>query len=324
MKSDIWIPIYPGDYLADTHDLTAEEHGAYFLLMLAAWRNDGYLVADPQRLSRTAKLPYDRLNHILDRFWTATPDGKQLFQKRLMEEYKRAIERSEAAKEKAEKRWQRPDGNKTTPTEQPEPNAAAMPQHSPSNAQAMPAVMLGSCSSPSPSPSPLPIQSQNSSSGGNGGSKGDMNESLKLISETVQPELKPITFIEELQLSPAYKHLDVKWEFAKLEIWCKNSKKHPTKRRFINWLNRIDKPIEQPANQPAQQQSQPKAEKALTLWELKTILEAKSKQAEALKNKHSSQTAAGLEWNTVENRNIWLNLRKEIKSIESKIAGMPV
>ena len=37
-KPDIWMPVYVGDYLADTCHLNAEEHGCYFLMLMHQWR----------------------------------------------------------------------------------------------------------------------------------------------------------------------------------------------------------------------------------------------------------------------------------------------
>lgn len=51
-----YMKFYVADYLGDTHHLTATEHGAYLLLLMAMWQADGSLPLDDARLARFARV----------------------------------------------------------------------------------------------------------------------------------------------------------------------------------------------------------------------------------------------------------------------------
>jgi len=60
-----------------------------------------------------------------------------------------------------------------------------------------------------------------------------------------------------LRADPAYRGLDVDREYAKMNAWCREKKRQPTRMRFVNWLNRCDKPPGTEGNRP---QAEPIAE----------------------------------------------------------------
>lgn len=67
------LPFYTDAYLADTRHLTTEEHGAYLLLLMCAWRTRGCALKDDDRfLARTAGVSprkWQRLRPVLEEFF---------------------------------------------------------------------------------------------------------------------------------------------------------------------------------------------------------------------------------------------------------------
>ncbi len=89
---DQWMPLYVGEYLADTGHLTTTQHGAYLLLLMHYWRKRE-LPTDDKQLAAIAKLPL--------RIWLDTKETLQAFfydgwrHKRVEAEFQRRLEVSE-------------------------------------------------------------------------------------------------------------------------------------------------------------------------------------------------------------------------------------
>ena len=50
-------------------------------------------------------------------------------------------------------------------------------------------------------------------------------------------------WLDSLASNPAYKHVAVKTEHAKMLVWCSAHNRQPTRRRFVSWLNRCETPL---------------------------------------------------------------------------------
>lgn len=102
------IPIFPDAYHRDTTHLSTEEHGAYFLLLMAAWGSDDCsLPNDARRLAALAKMSvqkWQKMAPTVLEFWTI--EKGRLTQKRLLKEFHYVIEKSKKAKASVAKRWE--------------------------------------------------------------------------------------------------------------------------------------------------------------------------------------------------------------------------
>jgi uncharacterized protein YdaU (DUF1376 family) len=100
--------IWTDAYLADTHDLTTLEHGAYLLMLMKMWRAGGYLPNDEAKLARIAgvgRREWDRIrDHIMPFFRL---ENGQITQGRLQDELRRARSRSQKAAESARAKYRK-------------------------------------------------------------------------------------------------------------------------------------------------------------------------------------------------------------------------
>ena len=136
-KADIWMPLYIGDYLADTMHLTTEQHGAYLLLIMAYWKNGGPLPSNPQSMAAICRMSVDAWSNaqeVLSGFFEVNTESGLWSHERIEREMAEAGVNKERrvlrAKTAAAARWSKD-----------------APSNAPSNAYAM----LEQCPSPSPS-----------------------------------------------------------------------------------------------------------------------------------------------------------------------------
>jgi uncharacterized protein YdaU (DUF1376 family) len=59
-----WMPLFWGDFLANTMHLSAQEAGAYLFLIAHAWEHEGQIPGDRVRLARIAHVRHDRWKEV--------------------------------------------------------------------------------------------------------------------------------------------------------------------------------------------------------------------------------------------------------------------
>jgi len=129
-KHETWMPLYIADYLGDTLHLTTEQHGAYLLLLMAAWKRGGNVPDDDAQLAQITRMADRWQTHAAAtvRAFFAHREG-MLVHDRVMSEITRAeslvSKRSRAGAAGADARWQK-DGKRIRKRMR-EPMANAMP-----------------------------------------------------------------------------------------------------------------------------------------------------------------------------------------------------
>lgn len=101
---------YVGDYMTDTMHLTTRQHGAYLLLIIAAWKGCGWIAGSDAALMAITKLSpkeWQQDGPVLLPFFTR--DGDRLRHNRVAFEWneaqRRTADKSRAGRAGASKRW---------------------------------------------------------------------------------------------------------------------------------------------------------------------------------------------------------------------------
>jgi len=218
-KADTWMPIYIGEYLADTSRLSTEQHGAYLLLIMDYWRM-GPPPDDDEVLRQITKLSTDAWSN-------ARAMLKHLFKiengywhhKRIDKELTRAANILETIKTRARvgaaARW-------------------AHKNNASSNAQAMPEAMHKQCLSDAPLPSPIlkpipiPLKSEKPTRKKTSCSLKTFIDNCKTVGEKPIPDDDPvIDYAEEVGIPPEF--LWLQWrEFI-------DRYKDPDSKQYKDW-----------------------------------------------------------------------------------------
>lgn len=104
-----YMPFWVDDYRRDTMHLTTEEHGAYLLLLMAAWGSPSNSLPDDDdmlaRISGVTAARWEKIKPIVMSFWSLDGRSKKWVQKRMKKERRLAVDRKQKASDAAASRW---------------------------------------------------------------------------------------------------------------------------------------------------------------------------------------------------------------------------
>lgn len=125
------MPMFWGDYFADTRHLTTEQHGAYLLLLGSMWMAGGSLPDNDRQLANIAGVSlqkWRKIAPVIRPFFTISDDGR-LTHKRVEKEKDRVTNFITRQRSNGSRRWQpNPLNNNETD------DAMALPSHIPRDA----------------------------------------------------------------------------------------------------------------------------------------------------------------------------------------------
>ena len=111
-----YMPLFVGDYLADTAHLSTLEHGAYMLLIMSYWQTGKPLPATSDRRANVARMSNERWAEVeptLVEFFAVQEDGRWVH-RRIEAELARLRERSAKASASGKASGQRRANDRST------------------------------------------------------------------------------------------------------------------------------------------------------------------------------------------------------------------
>lgn len=218
---------YVKDFLADLNVImmTTEDVGAYVFLMCVCW-NEGELPNDMEALAGVTKLPLEKFTDRWEkRLRTAfTFDEKRncfvhpRLQKELQKQKAFRKKKSDAGKESGRKRRE--------------------------NKELSPERVFDSVQTKDEQTRTLHTASSSASA--------DKETTTNVVvkkATTPATKMTDSEWLESLKNNPVFAHVNVGAEFEKATLWGSVNNRTCTRRFFVNWLNRIQPPIQTEANQ---------------------------------------------------------------------------
>lgn len=102
--TDIWMPLFVGDYIRDTMHLSTEEHGAYLLLIMHYWVTGGAIEDDDTFIATVARIKPSRVSKktiaTVRRFFESK--NGYLHHHRIDEELRKSAENKDKQRKKTE------------------------------------------------------------------------------------------------------------------------------------------------------------------------------------------------------------------------------
>ena len=122
-------------------------------------------------------------------------------------------------------------------------------------------------------------------------------------------------WLKSLESTPAYEGLDVRREHAKMVAWCSVNGKQPSRRRFVNWINRAERPMR--VAQPGQQ-SKPTKPTAYTLKAKVEGLQAAIREVEM----SGFESAFGMEFSDPKDKQEHRRLKRELRETMQQMSQL--